>query len=161
MVAYHGTDLCNVHNILRESLKNDAALSGRNGAIFGQGIYLSEDPVVASNFLKYGPGWKHSALAPSLACLLECEVVNDPACVLHGVDEQGHERMPNKYVLVKNDCMVRVRRVLVYCQRPAPPSDLRWMAKWILLACVLALVVLATWKNANAQRALQRYLLSK
>lgn len=36
-LGYHGTHLCNVYNILRESLKNDPHLSGRNGQVFGKG----------------------------------------------------------------------------------------------------------------------------
>ncbi len=159
MTAYHGTDLCNVYNILRESLKNDKHLAGRNGQIFGKGIYLSEDPVVATNFLSYGRGWKHAQGWRSLACLLECEVVCDPTAVLHGRDETG--RMPMQYVLVQNDCLVRVKRVLVYGERPTPPSDYRWLAKWLLMFCVVALVLLATWKNASARRALTRFAFAK
>ncbi len=74
---YHGTDLCNLHNVLREGLKNDVKLAGRNGAVFGKGIYLAEELTVASNFLSFGRGRS----GETLACMLECEVVVDPAQV--------------------------------------------------------------------------------
>jgi hypothetical protein len=119
-------------------------------------VYLSEDPVVACNFLHYGRAWEHSRLGRNIACLLECEVVCDPSCVSHGLDDT--QRVPLKYVLVQNDCMVRVKRVLVYGEKHAAPSDYRWLSKWLLMVFVLALVLLATWKNVHAQRAMARYM---
>lgn len=147
IIAYHGTELCNVYNILRESLKNDKNLSGRNGQVFGKGIYLSEEPMVAVNFLHYGRAWKHCAMGHSIACLLECEVVCDPVAVMRGEKEKD-ARVPEKYVLVQNDCLVRVKRILVYAEKPpAPSSDYRWVGKWLLVLFVVALFLLAARKS--------------
>ncbi len=66
VVAYHGTELGNLHNVLREGLKNDKKLAGRNGAIFGAGIYLAEELDVATNFLRFGAGRNGKAVAVML-----------------------------------------------------------------------------------------------
>ena len=119
--------------MLREGLKNDVKLAGRNGAIFGKGIYLAEELTVASNFLSFGRGRN----GETLACMLECEVVADPAQVLRG-DEHATSGVPSKYVIVKNDCLVRPRRLLVYRHQRA--RDMRWLGT--LLATALALMLL-------------------
>lgn len=106
-IGYHGTELCNVYNILRESLKNDPHFSGRNGQVFGKGIYLSEDPCVAQNFLSFGSSWKKSKFGEKLACLLECEVVLDESQVSRGSKEG---KVPDKYIIVSNDCLGTTKR---------------------------------------------------
>lgn len=150
VIAYHGTDLCNVHNILRESLKNDPKLSGRNGQIFGKGIYLSEDPVVACNFLSYGSSWKHCRLGHSIACLLECEVLLGP-----DVERGSKEgQVPEKYVLARNDCMVRVKRVLVYTEKKKPiqPRDFRWLGRALVILIALAMLAMILMKRHSASK---------
>ena len=148
-IAYHGTELCNVHNILRESLKNDQKLAGRNGQVFGKGIYLSTEASVAQNFLHYGA--THGG--PATAVLLECEVVMDPAQALSG--DAGHEGVPQKYIVVQNDCLVRVRRLLVYRER-STPRDLRWVGR--VLVFLVALLLLAMMLLKNKSSALSRLL---
>eukprot|EP00803_Ostreobium_quekettii_P006398 evm.model.scf_398.1 EVM.evm.TU.scf_398.1 scf_398:7956-9053(+) len=74
-LAYHGTHMENVHSILQNGL---LSFSGtrleRNGAIYGEGIYLSTDPRVAYMFCKPAQAWPNSALGECLTCLLVCQV---------------------------------------------------------------------------------------
>ena len=142
-VAYHGTELCNLHNVLREGLKNDPKFAGRNGAVFGKGIYLSEELDVSMNFLSFGRGRDAGSL---LACMLECEVVEDPSQVLVG-DEEKASGVPSKYIIVKNDCLVRPRRLLVYHQKKVQ-SDYRWLGTLLaVMLGVMLLVLMLVKKN--------------
>ena len=134
-IAFHGTELCNLHNVLREGLKNDSHLAGRNGQLFGKGIYLSEDLDVAMNFLSYGKGRG----GVGLACMLECEVVLDPQQALRGSEEQSGNGLPSKYIVVKNDCLVRPKRLFIYHQKEKA-NDYRWLGS--LLAFLFAIFML-------------------
>ena len=145
-IAYHGTELCNVHNILRESLKNDRNLAGRNGQVFGKGIYLSTDAGVAQNFLHYGKPWNGAHDGSSMACLLECEVVMSDLAT----------ETPEKYLVVQNDCLVRVRRVLLYHERNTQ-RDWRWVGRALVI--LVALVLLAMMLLKNKSSALSRFLI--
>ncbi len=53
-------------------------------------------------------------------------------------DEHMSSGVPAKYVIVKNDCLVRPRRLLVYRHQRA--KDMRWLGT--LLATLLALLLL-------------------
>lgn len=99
----------------------------RNGCMFGAGIYLSTDPVVAFSFCKAGTGWTHSFCGARVKYLLVCEVAGrhtlrseatttgsyttevNPSAV------QG-DSVPNTYVLVKNSDLVKIRYVFVYTE---------------------------------------------
>ncbi|KAI5066035.1 hypothetical protein GOP47_0018659 [Adiantum capillus-veneris] len=73
--AFHGTSAENLHSILRCGLLilSNSSLQ-RNGAIFGEGIYLSSDPAVALGFSKAGVGWECSHFGQRARYLLLCEV---------------------------------------------------------------------------------------
>ncbi len=142
VVAYHGTELGNLHNVLREGLKNDAKLAGRNGAIFGAGIYLAEELDVATHFLRFGVGRS----GKSVAVMLECEVVVEEGQVLRG-DEAMSAGVPAKYIVVKNDCLVRPRRLLVY--HHARSRDMRWLGSLLALLLAVALLLLMLVKKGT------------
>lgn len=109
----------------------------RNGAIFGEGVYLSTDPAVAHGFCKAEDGWEHSSLGPRVRYLLVCEVAKGEGVSL--VDENvtfssdprsspmgtsgSHSRlekpaaangMPQTYIVVQNSDLVKIRFVFVY-----------------------------------------------
>ncbi len=135
-IGFHGTDFSNLHNVLREGLKNDPHLSGRNGQLFGKGIYLSEELDVAMNFLSFGKG----RFGAGLACMLECEVVLDPQQVLRGSEDSGNG-VPSKYIVVKNDCLVRPKRLLIYHEKKQV-HDYRWLGSLLALFLAISLLLL-------------------
>jgi hypothetical protein len=83
ITAFHGSSLDNWHSIIHNGLKN---LSGTKdmkfGALFGNGIYFSEDLVVSRMFSEVGRGWKDGRLGSQLEVVGMFELVNDPQVVL-------------------------------------------------------------------------------
>lgn len=64
--AYHGSGGDNWHSILRLGLENrSGGRFQRTGAVFGDGIYLSDDQVVAQGFSKPAAGWSLSMHSPN------------------------------------------------------------------------------------------------
>lgn len=80
IIAFHGTDFANLHSILQQGL---LAASGTrlqvNGALFGQGLYLSTDFNTAFSFTKGREAWHNSTLGRHLRCVLVCEVAEQAA----------------------------------------------------------------------------------
>ena len=118
-VLFHGTRLDRLHNILRNGLKVLSGTDGqRNGAVYGRGIYMSSDPVIAMGFahtmdfepprisLEYGLvraeglGWKSSRFdGPGV--LLVCEV----AGFVHEVQ--------SRVFVLKNAAKIMIRYVIL------------------------------------------------
>ncbi len=103
----------------------------RNGAIHGEGIYLSTDPQVALHFCTAGELWDQSCLAQRARFLLLCEVANgsdvlrststDPAGFKQTTFDDDANGHLGTYVIVKNKDMLRIRYIWMYCE----PSRLR------------------------------------
>lgn len=108
--AFHGTSSENVHSILTTGIKN---LSGtrkeRNGAIHGDGIYLSKSCDVALSFAAAQPTWSHSRLFSALAgfrAVFACEVP---------LESRGAgDADPAKYIIVDHESHVRIRYLLLF-----------------------------------------------
>lgn len=100
----------------------------RNGAMFGDGVYLSTDPAVAYSFCKAGDGWEHSYFGSRVRYLLVCEVsrpslqsdssssdaAHNPSSHLR--KEVNSNGVPHNYILVQNSDLVKVRFVFVYSE---------------------------------------------
>ena len=58
--VYHGSPLANWHSILHRGLQNHSGTKHQSsGALFGQGVYFSDDLRVARNFSRAGPNPLH------------------------------------------------------------------------------------------------------
>lgn len=123
--AFHGTSAENLHSILRCGLLilSNSSLQ-RNGAIFGEGIYLSSDPVVALGFSKPGKGWECSHFGQRARYLLVCEVAmgrqvlcSNPAGVS---SSKPNGKDLGTYIIVQNCDLVKLRFIFVYME---PSSD--------------------------------------
>ena len=100
----------------------------RNGAIFGEGVYLSTDPAVAYSFCKAGDGWEQSYFGSRVRYLLVCEVArpshhSDPSSSGAARNPGSHLRkevnsngVPQNYILVQNSDLVKIRFVFVYSE---------------------------------------------
>uniref|UniRef100_A0A1Q3F8K5 Poly [ADP-ribose] polymerase n=1 Tax=Culex tarsalis TaxID=7177 RepID=A0A1Q3F8K5_CULTA len=107
--AYHGSKLFSFYSILNYGLQQHL----NKTAVFGEGIYLSEELHVSQMFAPTGSGWSASTLGSHLSCTAICEYVDNPAFVRWQEDSQSSS-IPERYVLVKNNEMVQLRYLLVY-----------------------------------------------
>ncbi|KAK8758344.1 hypothetical protein V5799_004037 [Amblyomma americanum] len=127
--AYHGSRLDNFYSILHNGL---LAHMNKN-SLFGTGTYLSSELSVSATFSPAGYGWQHSLVSPELSCVAMCEVVDHPDVKCqdrarskpsraYAEDSMGG-KVPEKYYLVQNNSVVRVKYLLVYtASRPQPPT---------------------------------------
>lgn len=109
--------------------------------------------MVAQNFLSFGKSWSKSKFGQRAACLLECEVVLDDSQVSRGTGGDG--KIPEKYIIVGNDCLVRVKRVLMFSERNTPQKDLRWIGSIVVILISLILLAMILFK-ANKKTLTQK-----
>ncbi len=89
-------------------------------------MYLSEDLSVTMPYTTSGETWNHSILGEQLSCVAMCEVMDHPLvkCKLEksspsrarAKDSMGGD-VPDKYFVVTNSELVRLKYVLVFAKR--------------------------------------------
>jgi poly[ADP-ribose] polymerase 16 len=96
--GFHGTAFDNLHSILHKGLLNFSGMKmQRNGALYGQGVYLSEDFNVAFSFCNGAKGLENSVIGTRLRVVLVCQV---PEEVHHHISSErrwvgfSHEPSP-------------------------------------------------------------------
>ena len=141
-LAFHGSPLCNWHSILRRGLESKSGTKEQtSGAIFGQGIYFSDDLRVARMFSGVGRGWGRSAMGEALEVVGLYEVINDPAGVRRKEErERGEEAVPENYFVCIDNSFVRLRSLLVW-KAPRPSRSER-KGTWMIVAYALVLLVI-------------------
>ncbi|CAN8004368.1 unnamed protein product [Ixodes hexagonus] len=127
--AYHGSRLDNFYSILQNGL---LAHMNKN-SLFGTGTYLSSELSVSSTFSPAGYAWQHSVISPEFSLVAMCELIDHPDVKCqdransrpsraYAQDSIGG-KVPEKYYLVQNNSVVRVRYLLVYTAvHPRAPS---------------------------------------
>lgn len=109
--AFHGTKLQNFHNIIHHSLQQHL----NKNSLFGEGLYLSTEMNVSLPYSRNGTGWNKSILGPTLAAVALCEYIDHPVSVIKCSKEVKKKTdLPEKYVIVQNNDIVRVRYLVVY-----------------------------------------------
>lgn len=89
----------------------------RNGAIFGEGIYLSSDPAVALGYSKAGTGWECSYFGQRARYLLLCEVAKGGQVLCSNTPNLKHEKKDlGTYIIVQNCDLVKLRFIFVYVE---------------------------------------------
>ncbi|CAF1568294.1 unnamed protein product [Adineta steineri] len=123
--AYHGTRLDNLHSILHIGF-----LGHMNKlSLFGSGTYFSVEPSVSLHYSPFATVWPNSLLGKRLSCLLLCEVIDHPdhvKCAIENGTSTNQERrivsdtqagaVPEKYVVVTSNELVRVKYILIYSE---------------------------------------------
>jgi len=118
--AFHGSRLDNFYSILHYGLQQHLNKTG----LFGEGIYLCEDLGVCLTYSTQGLAWTNSSLGQAVSCVVMTEVVDHPSVKMYSQDSarglvEGSEggRVPDKYILVRNNDLVHIRSVFVpsYC----------------------------------------------
>lgn len=165
--AYHGSRLENFHSIIHYGLQQNMCKK----SLFGKGIYLSSELGVSLLYSPVGYGWGGSALGSETSCVALCELINHPD-VKSGAAEGGARRaapdsvggkVPNKYYLVTNSELVRIRYLLVYSQEnqgnryAGNGGLLAWFKQHKLLTFVLGYVVLLASVGLMHNKQVEKY----
>ncbi|XP_067090590.1 protein mono-ADP-ribosyltransferase PARP16 isoform X2 [Osmerus mordax] len=124
--AFHGSRLENFHSIIHNGLHCHL----NKTSLFGEGTYLTSDLSMAVLYSPHSNGWRESLLGPLLSCVAMCEVIDHPdvKCQVKSKDKtidrqrsrarnsEGGE-VPQKYFVVTNNQLLRVKYLFVYSQR--------------------------------------------
>lgn len=120
--AFHGTKVQNFHNILHHNLQQHL----NKNSLFGEGLYLSSEMNVSLPYSRNGTGWKKSMIGSTLAAVALCEYVEHPVsvkkCTKAAVKKTD---LPEKYVIVQNNDIVRVRYLVVYASGKRKQQEAR------------------------------------
>lgn len=125
--AFHGSRLENFHSIIHNGLHCHL----NKNSVFGEGTYLTSDLSMAVLYSPHSSGWRESLLGPMLSCVALCEVIDHPdvKCQVKRKDSEIIDRqrsraknseggdVPQKYFVVTNNQLLRVKYLLVYSQR--------------------------------------------
>uniref|UniRef100_A0A8B8DSH8 Poly [ADP-ribose] polymerase n=1 Tax=Crassostrea virginica TaxID=6565 RepID=A0A8B8DSH8_CRAVI len=121
LYAYHGSRLENFHSILHHGLASHMNKVG----VFGEGTYLSGELSVSLHYSPMGRSWERSGLGDKLSCVAVCEMIDDPSVKCQVKDNNNRSRagdsmagdVPEKYYIVQNNDVIRIKYLLVYCQK--------------------------------------------
>jgi len=168
-LGYHGSRMDNFHSILHNGLQ----VHMTKNALFGEGIYLSEDFSVTLPYSKPGNVWRHSKLGHQLSCIVVCKIIDHPLvkCKIDNIkskrsrakDTQAGD-VPEKYFVVTSSEMVQPRYMLVFGQKKS--KERKQNHKWIFMKypvasilCLYAvfLFFMGLWKSNRFQMFLRRY----
>ncbi|XP_029010526.1 protein mono-ADP-ribosyltransferase PARP16 [Betta splendens] len=125
--AFHGSRLENFHSIIHNGLHCHL----NKNSVFGEGTYLTSDLSMAVLYSPHSSGWRESLLGPLLSCVALCEVIDHPdvKCQVKKKDSEIIDRqrsraknseggdVPQKYFVVTNNQLLRVKYLLVYSQK--------------------------------------------
>lgn len=124
LYAYHGTRFDNLHSILHIGF-----LGHMNKlSLFGSGTYFSLEPSVSLHYSPFASVWPNSLLGKRLSCLLLCEIIDQPEhvkCAIESDTSNQNRRVvsdtqagavPEKYVVVTSNELVRVKYILIYSE---------------------------------------------
>lgn len=121
LYAYHGSRLENFYSILHHGLASHMNKVG----VFGEGTYLSGELSVSLHYSPMGRSWERSSLGDKLSCVAVCEMIDDPSVKCQVKNNNNRSRagdsmageVPEKYYIVQNNDVIRIKYLLVYCQK--------------------------------------------
>ncbi|CAG2053815.1 unnamed protein product [Timema podura] len=149
MFGFHGSRLENFHSILHHGLQQHM----NKNSLFGHGVYLSSELSVSLPYSPSGYGWGRSLLGSQMSCIALCEMIDHPD-VKCKTGESNRSRsitsdsiggeVPEKYYVVQNSDLVRVRYLLVYCNNTTVNSDrnswVNWLSRHKLLTFIIGYI---------------------
>ena len=100
-------------------------------ALFGEGIYLSEDLAITMPYTISGKIWKNSIFGQKLSCVAVCEILDHPGVKCQVQDSKSSTQLrqraratnsqagdvPEKYFVVTNSELVRLKFILVFAEK--------------------------------------------
>ncbi|KAJ8343498.1 hypothetical protein SKAU_G00308270 [Synaphobranchus kaupii] len=158
LYAFHGSCLENFHSIVHNGLHCHLSKT----SLFGEGTYLTSDLSMAVLYSPHRNGWRESLLGPLLSCIAVCEIIDHPdvKCQVKSKDSEGVNRhraraknseggeVPQKYFVVTNNQLLRVKYLLVYSQKQHRTRHTRgtsWLVRHhfaIMMSLYLLLLIL-------------------
>ncbi|XP_005990180.1 protein mono-ADP-ribosyltransferase PARP16 [Latimeria chalumnae] len=164
--AFHGSRLENFHSIVHNGLHCHL----NKTSLFGEGTYLTSDLSLALLYSPHGNGWQQSILGPVLSCVAVCEIIDHPdvKCQVKKKDSNGLDRsrarvrdseggdVPQKYFVVTNNQLLRLKYLLVYSEkqyRRRPTRQPSWFSQHrfpIMMSLYLLLLIIIGASNSPA-----------
>ncbi|XP_033023297.1 protein mono-ADP-ribosyltransferase PARP16 [Lacerta agilis] len=162
--AFHGSRLENFHSIVHNGLQCHL----NRTSLFGEGTYLTSDLSLALLYSPHGLGWQQSLMGPILSCVAVCEIIDHPdvKCQVKKKDSKEIDKkrarvrnseggdVPQKYFVVTNNQLIRVKYLLVYSQKQhRRPAGQSWVSKHrfaIMMSLYLLLLVAIGASNSPA-----------
>lgn len=165
LYAFHGSQVENFHSIVHNGL---LSLFNKTAA-FGEGTYLSTELGVCLNWSPSGALWPRSSLPHTACCVAVCEVVKHPTVMSRyqsGGEPSLQQKVPDKYFVIANDELVRVKYVLVFGRlrkrRRVGAGTCSWVLqhKFLLVVAVyvLFLLCMGVLNSRLAGRLYNKYL---
>ncbi|MGH0158187.1 UNVERIFIED_CONTAM: hypothetical protein FKN15_049747 [Acipenser sinensis] len=120
-----------LHWVLSSKNQTLKSLLKEETSLFGEGTYLTSDLSLALLYSPHGSGWQKCILGPLLSCVAVCEIIDHPdvKCQLKNKDSDSIDRrrarvrnseggdVPQKYFVVTNNQLLRVKYLLVYSEK--------------------------------------------
>ncbi|XP_062998523.1 protein mono-ADP-ribosyltransferase PARP16 [Elgaria multicarinata webbii] len=162
--AFHGSRLENFHSILHNGLHCHL----NRTSLFGEGTYLTSDLSLALLYSPHGLGWQRSTMGPVLSCVAVCEIIDHPdvKCQAKKKDSKEIDKkrarvrnseggdVPQKYFVVTNNQLIRVKYLLVYSQKQhRRPASQSWVSKHrfaVTMILYLLLLIIIGASNSPA-----------
>ncbi|XP_044301015.1 protein mono-ADP-ribosyltransferase PARP16 [Varanus komodoensis] len=162
--AFHGSHLENFHSIVHNGLHCHL----NRTSLFGEGTYLTSDLSLALLYSPHGLGWQRSVMGPILSCVAVCEIIDHPdvKCQAKKKDSKEIDKkrarvknseggdVPQKYFVVTNNQLIRVKYLLVYSQKQHRSSaGQSWLSKHrfaVIMILYLLLLIIIGASNSPA-----------
>ncbi|XP_042330919.1 protein mono-ADP-ribosyltransferase PARP16, partial [Sceloporus undulatus] len=162
--AFHGSRLENFHSIVHNGLQCHL----NRTSLFGEGTYLTSDLSLALLYSPHGLGWQQSIMGPVLSCVAVCEIIDHPdvKCQVQKKDSKEIDKkrarvrnseggdVPQKYFVVTNNQLIRVKYLLVYSQKQyRRPSSQSWVSTHrfaVLMSLYLLFLIIIGASNSPA-----------
>jgi poly[ADP-ribose] polymerase 16 len=140
--AYHGSAVDNFYSILKVGLQQHFSIEKE--VLFGNGIYLSNELSLSAHYAPFGQTWANSALGSTHSVIAVCEIINDVQKVKckdaknkrRSINEDSFGEIPEKYFVVTDSDMVRVKYLMIYKQKGFI-SVKSFIAKHLFLCLIL------------------------
>ncbi|XP_072837732.2 protein mono-ADP-ribosyltransferase PARP16 [Pogona vitticeps] len=162
--AFHGSRLENFHSIVHNGLQCHL----NRTSLFGEGTYLTSDLSLALLYSPHGLGWQRSIMGPLLSCVAVCEIIDHPdvKCQVQKKDSKEIDKkrarvknseggdVPQKYFVVTNNQLIRVKYLLVYSQKQRRrPASQSWIFRYrfaVMMSLYLLLLIIIGASNSPA-----------
>ncbi|XP_047139815.1 protein mono-ADP-ribosyltransferase PARP16 [Hydra vulgaris] len=172
--GFHGSRMDNFHSIVNNGLQVHMV----KNAVFGEGVYLSEDLSVSMPYISSGFTWQHSKLGQQISCVAVCEVLDHPGvkCTMKTVNGANRSRannseageVPKKYFVVTSSDLVRVKYIFVFTDKTEKRNSakcgmlcFRYPVLSIMLAYMLLLAFVSIWNSKTFQLIWRNYWYKK
>jgi poly[ADP-ribose] polymerase 16 len=173
--VYHGTKFYHAYTILSYGLQQHLNKTG----LFGEGLYFAFELQISALFSPSVLSWSKSKLGDLMSCVALCEYIDDPRHYKIQKENAKNSDIPQNYLLITNNEIVRVRYLLLYgskkptlksilskdristsSQQPnldAPSSFLTWCRRNPMLVSACIYVILLILVGLNQSRSVEHY----